>query len=223
MLGKLTAFFARLAARLPAIAVEVPHAEPDRLRIEDGWLVGESVERIEMHPTWRYAWLTTHEHKPLAIVAHYTATDPGTAVVMARRRQIPWSTFAESYKKAHPGKAVPQNSWHISIEADGSIVQMAPLTAGCWHAGSSTAKPIAGAGWANRVSIGIELVGHGKEFPEAQVAAACDVWRALVQTYGIAKKWAMVTHQELDPGRRSDPGPVWMQQHAPRVIAFAFA
>ncbi|NVB81776.1 MAG: N-acetylmuramoyl-L-alanine amidase, partial [Kofleriaceae bacterium] len=195
----------------------------ERLQVVDGWLVGDGVQRIEMHASWRYSWLSTPEHKPLAIVAHYTDTDPGTAVNMAKRRQQPWATFAAAYRKSYPGKPVPQNSWHLSIEADGSIVQMAPLTSGCWHVGSPTAKQIPGVGWGNRTAVGIELVGHGKTFPPAQVSAACDVWRAIVRAYGIPREHAMVTHQSIDPTRRSDPGPVWMKQHAPTVLERAFA
>ena len=131
--------------------------------------------------------------------------------------------FRDAQLKAYPGKPVPQNSWHISIEADGAVVQMAPLTSGCWHAGSSTARKIPGVGWANRTSVGIELIGHGKEFPSAQVEIACGVWRALVKAYGIPREHAMITHQSIDPTRRSDPGPVWMKQHAPQVLAYAYA
>jgi hypothetical protein len=200
-----------------------PPPEPvSRLEVINGWLVGEGVQRVEMHPSWRYAWLSTPSHVPLAIVAHYTATNPGTALNMARTRRQPWAEFAAAFRKAYPGKPVPQNSWHISIEAGGGIVQMAPLTSGCWHAGSQTAKQIPGVGWANRTSIGIELVGHGKDFPPAQVEASCAVWRALVTAYRIQKRHAMVTHQSIDPTRRSDPGPVWMKQHAPTVLEYAF-
>ena len=220
-LQRILAAFARLVAKAPELVV-VP-APTDKLHVVDGWLLGDGVQRIEMHSSWRYPWLSTPEHKPLAIVAHYTATDPGTAIAMARRRQQPWSEFETAHRNAYPGKPVPQNSWHLSIEAGGGIVQMAPLTAGCWHVGSPTARKIPGVGWGNRTAIGIELVGHGKEFPPAQVEAACEVWRALVKAYGIPREHAMVTHQSIDPTRRTDPGNVWMRQHAPQVLAYAYA
>jgi N-acetyl-anhydromuramyl-L-alanine amidase AmpD len=178
--------------------------------------------RVEMHPSWRYSWLSTPEHKPLAIVAHYSATDHGTAMSMAKRRQQPWQDFAAAHRKSYPGKTVPQNSWHVSIEPD-KIIQMAPLTSGCWHVGSLTAKQIPGVGWGNRTATGIEIIGWGKAFPASQVALCCDVWRALVQTYGIKREHAMVEHAKLDPGRRSDPGPIWMGKHAPTVLDYAYA
>lgn len=221
MIARIIEAFSQLIGKVPDLAIRPPELE--RFNVVDGWLVGDGMQRIEMHASWRYSWLSTPEHEPLAIVAHYTATDPGTAVSMAKRRQQPWSEYAAAWRKRNPGKPVPQNSWHLSIEANGAIVQMAPLTTGCWHVGSNTAIPIPGVGWGNRTAVGIELVGWGKMFPPAQVAAACDVWRAIVRAYGIPREHAMITHQSIDPTRRSDPGPVWMKQHAPTVLAHAFA
>lgn len=220
-----------LLSRLRAVRERLyPTPYPDEWQLlpalttdADGWLVGEGVTRIASHPSWYYAKLSTPDGEPDAVVAHYSATDAGTAESMARRRQRPWSEFAADWRQTYPDKAVPQNSWHASIETYGGIVQMAPFTSGTWHAGSPTAKPIKGVGWANRTAIGVELIGHGKAFPQAQVIDAARLWAALVDRYGIARKHAMVTHQELDPGRRSDPGPVWMSKHAPRVLAYAFA
>lgn len=182
---------------LPALTVDA-----------DGWLDGAGVTHVPMHPSWRYGSLWTPNGKPLAVVAHYTATAPGTGMVMARRRQTP---LAKDDRKA---------SWHITIEADGSIIQMAPADVGCWHA-VGLIKGLGGA--ANRVSVGIELVGFGKAFPEAQVASACRVWRALIRAYQIERKWAGVGHVDIDPARRSDPGPVWAKLHRERVLDFAYA
>lgn len=221
MISRILETVSRLVGKAPELLVPAPAVE--RLQVVDGWLVGPGVQRIEMHPSWRYAWLSTPENRPLGIVWHYTATNPGTAVAMARRRQKPWAEFAEAHRKSYPGKPVPQNSWHISIEAGGAIIQQAPLTSGCWHAGSKTAKKIPGVGWANRTTASIELVGHGKLFPPEQVSAACDVARALVRAYDIPREHAMVTHQSIDPTRKADPGPVWMKRHAPEVLAYAFA
>lgn len=202
----------------------LPPGGPAGLTVDgEGWLVGEGVTLIKSHPTWYYAELSTAGKVPRAIVAHYTATDYGTADRMAQRRTQPWPKFAAEWRVGHPGTKVPQNSWHLSIEGDGRIVQMAPLTAGCWHAGGATAKRIPGIGPANHTSVGIELVGHGKAFPPAQVEAACRVWRAICKAYPIDRDLAMVQHSELDPGRRADPGPVWMHEHALKVLVYAYA
>lgn len=182
---------------------------PAALRIDRHRLSGQGVTLIEAHPSWYGSLLTTGQ--PRGIVAHYTATDPGTSRSMARRRTQP---LAAGDRLA---------SWHLTIETDGSIVQMVPLDRAAWHAGSDTALPVPGLGTANYHTVGIELVGHGKDFPAAQVEAAKRLWRVLVQTYGIQHKFAMLEHSKIDPARRSDPGPVWVSQHAPEVLKAAFA
>lgn len=200
----------------PTPTVPVMQRAPE-LRIADGWIVAApGVEAIPSHPSWYYAPLTKVRGIPVdvprAIVAHYTATAHGTARAMARNRAKPF----------RDGTDRPA-SWHLSIEGDGTIVQMAPLTAGCWHAGGKTSLPVPGLGvGANYCSVGIELVGDGSVFPDEQVAAACRVWRAIVLTYGVIREHAMVQHSELDPTRKRDPGRLWMTKYAPIVLACAY-
>ena len=175
--------------------------------VYEHWLVGPDVKSIPADASWYGGPL-----QPKGIVAHYTATDPGTAVNMAKRR-------------SHPFNSDPDNrlaSWHVTIETDGTVVQMVPFHRMAWHAGSSTAKQIDGLGWANSTCIGIELVGPGDAFPPAQVEAAKRVWRAIVQAYSIPHKYAMLEHSAIDPTRRSDPGPTWMRQHATDVLEAAY-
>lgn len=179
--------------------------------IVDGWLQGDDVLRISADTSWYGATLSGG--RPGGIVAHYTATDPGTAINMAKRR-------------AHKFGSDPDDrlaSWHITIETDGSMVQMIPFTSVAWHAGSDTAQPVPGLGYANQVTVGVELVGYGDKFTDAQVESAKRLWRALVRTYGIRRKFAMVTHQSIDPTRRNDPGPLWVEKYAPAVLEYAYA
>ncbi len=174
---------------------------------ERGWLQGDNVRHVPMDRSWYSGFML---HGPRAIVAHYSDTDPGTAMAMATHRA---KAFVHGDRPA---------SWHVSVEAD-TVVQMAPLHAVCWHAGGVGSKPIPGVGPANLSSIGIELVGMGQEFPDTQVTQAMLVWRAIVQRYGISRTLAMVQHSALSPGRRVDPGPVWMKECAERVLTYAFA
>ena len=172
---------------------------------EDGWLEGDGVEIMKAHPSWHYPKLSTPHGDPLAIVAHTSATPLGTAINMAKRRMVP--------RKPEDRAA----SWHISIE-DARVVQMISCEAGAWHAIGG----IKGAGPANRVSVGIELVGYEKgPWPDHQVQQAARVWRAIVQSYGIKRGLAMVPHAIIDPDRRSDPGRLWMKDYADSVVAFA--
>lgn len=173
---------------------------------EDGWLEGDGVVHIPSHSSWYYPRLSTTHGDPIAIVCHASATPLGTAAVMARNRA------------RHRTKDDRAASWHISVE-DVLITQMAPLHVGCWHAIGS----IKGVGPANRTATGIEMVGYEKgPWPEAQVINACRVWRAIVQSYGIKRSVAMVPHAIIDPERRSDPGKDWMQNHAERVLDYAY-
>ena len=191
-----------------------PVADPEGFMVgldPKGWLYGPGITRIPMDESWHYPKLETSDGQPKAIVAHYSATNYGTAINMANAR---------AKKRTDTDRAA---SWHLSIEGDGSIIQMAPLTVGCWHAGGKTCKPITGLGSPNRCSIGIELIGHGNAFPFAQHDAACRVWRAICYYYKVERKYAMITHAELDPTRRNDPGPIWMSQHAENVLDYAFS
>jgi hypothetical protein len=186
-----------------------PTLEP--LTINDqGWLVGGNVKFVPTHPTWLGGTLANGE--PGGVVCHVSATNPGTGLNMAKNR-------ARAFVKATDRLS----SWHASVEADGCIVQMSSFARVCFHAGSSTAKPIPRLGHANYCTAGIEIVGWEKgPFPEAQVLGYARLLRALRVRYGIKREHAMITHASIDPSRRSDPGPEWMAKHAERVLEMAY-
>lgn len=202
-----------LSRKLRAIFGGLPTGFPDEWQLlpplhidADGWLEGEGVVRMPSHPSWYYPKLSTPTGDPLAIVAHVSATPLGTGRTMARKRQTP--------RKPTDRAA----SWHASVE-DTEIVQMAPFEVGCWHAIGN----IKGVGPANRTSASVEIVGYEKgPFPPGQVQQSGRLWRALVQSYGIPRALAMVPHAIIDPDRRSDPGPEWMEKHASQVLDYAY-
>jgi hypothetical protein len=193
-----------LPAPLPTAPV-TGHSEPspsvDLVVDEEGWLRGDGVLHV---PSPRSSPLDPDLDGPGAIVWHFTATDFGTADALARR-----------ISKA-PGPDDRQVSWHAIIALDGRIIQSVPCERGAWHAGSPTAKPIRVGGKdrrANRCTVGIEIEGHGKPpLPSAQVTAAGRVLRAIAATYNIKGADRVLTHQEIDPTRRDDPGPHWLAQ-----------
>jgi hypothetical protein len=172
------------------------------------WLVGRGVHLRPSHPSWYYAHLESPT--PQAIVWHHTATGPNTAENMAERR-------------CHARiKTDPASSWHITIDEDGRIWQMLPLTAGGWHAGGKLSKPIPDVGVANRFAVGIELVSlNGEDYTPAQVEAAARVARAIVNAYPMPKHLASVGHRDIH-ATKNDPGDEWMLDHLPRVIEFAY-
>lgn len=196
------------AALLAHIAVKVATTSP--LTIDaNGWLVGDGVTIIKAHPSW----FGRPMGDPKGVVCHVSATNHGTGINMAKNRARPFVRGEDRL-----------SSWHASVEADGALIQMVPFNVMAWHAGSSTAKPIPGLGSANHCTNGIELVGWEKgPFPEKQVIGYARLLRALRLKYGIKREHAMITHASIDPTRRSDPGAVWMRDHAERVLELAFA
>ena len=174
---------------------------------ESGWLEGDRVVQIRSHSSWFYPELSTASGDPGAIVWHASATPHGSAGNMARRRAVPRSPADRAA------------SWHISVEGNGDIVQMIPAECGAWHA----IGKISGLGPANRTSASIEIIGFERgPFPEAQVVGCARVARALVRSYGIPRSLANVSHASIDPDRRTDPGKLWLRDHAPHVMEYAF-
>jgi N-acetyl-anhydromuramyl-L-alanine amidase AmpD len=160
-----------------------------------GWLQGPKVKKAPIDPSWAYKSLSTKQ--PAGLVWHYSATNPGTAMNMAKRRMEP-------YKKGVDRAA----SWHVSIEQDGTLVQMLPLTAGAWHCVGK-----------NRTHLGFELIGHGKEYPEAQVVAARQLVQACVDAYGWLPQQCKLEHKDVDPKRRADCGEPWTSTVLPRLLS----
>ena len=92
-------------------------------------------------------------------------------------------------------------SAHLVIGKNGSIVQLVPFNVSAWHAGKSDYN---GRANVNGFSVGIENVGTGDEWPDAQVEAIRAVVQALFAAYPMTD---VVGHQDVAPGRKSDPGP----------------
>jgi len=59
-------------------------------------------------------------------------------------------------------------------------------------------------------------------FTTAQVESAARAARALVQAYGLRREDCRWTHQQIDPTRKTDPGPVWVEDHLVDVLDHAF-
>ena len=162
-----------------------------------GWLHGPGVVRMPAHPSWHYSGLSTPDGHPAGVVWHYTATKHGTAKSMAKRRT----------RKRNPAKDRAA-SWHISLEGDGTIWQMISLLDGAWHCRGQ-----------NRRTVGIELVGHGDDFPKPQVWAAIRLVKALRAEYSWASKKSYIAgHRDFDPTRRRDPGDLWDNTILPAVL-----
>jgi N-acetylmuramoyl-L-alanine amidase CwlA len=186
--------------------------KPEEYKIIDHWLHGPNVTHMPMHESYCPRLLHTKDHNPLALVMHETATPPGTGKNMAKRRQ-------KKFNKATDR----QSSWHITVEQDGSIIQMAPFNRVCWHAGSKTDRAIPGCGFANDVAVGLERVGYEDDtfIPALQQLSIKEFVRAFVRHYGTKREHTLVGHKWIDPTRKRDPGPAWDKVQT-SVLDYAF-
>lgn len=95
-------------------------------------------------------------------------------------------------------------SAHLFIDRTGAINQYVPFDKRAWHAGTSC--------WRGRVNcndfaVGIELEGTDDvPYEAAQYAVLVDVCDALFMRYPGLHLGSVVGHQDIAPGRKSDPG-----------------
>lgn len=92
-------------------------------------------------------------------------------------------------------------SAHLVIAKTGVVWQLVPFNLRAWHAGKSSYD---GRADVNSFSIGIENVGLGDEWPEAQIQANIEVLDALYAAYRLEDT---VGHADVAHGRKVDPGP----------------
>jgi AmpD protein len=95
-------------------------------------------------------------------------------------------------------------SAHLLIDRTGHITQFVPFHKRAWHAGESMwrCRPKC-----NDYAIGIELEGTDEvPYSNAQYAALVAVTRALFERYPRLSLDTLVGHQEIAPGRKTDPG-----------------
>ena len=93
-------------------------------------------------------------------------------------------------------------SSHFLIRRDGSLLQFVSTLERAWHAGVSSFN---GRETCNDFSIGIELEGTDDlPFEQAQYESLGVLTLALLNRFAITH---IVGHDEIAPGRKTDPGP----------------
>lgn len=98
-------------------------------------------------------------------------------------------------------------SAHLFIDRRGRTVQFVPFDRRAWHAGVSAWRGREGC---NDFAIGIELEGEDQRpYTKAQYARLGKVLTALLEAYPRLSRAGIVGHQEVAPGRKTDPGPVF--------------
>ncbi len=106
-------------------------------------------------------------------------------------------------------------SAHFLIARDGGCIQFVSCLDRAWHAGASA---YAGRARCNDYSIGIELEGSDFEpFADVQYSTLNALLASLSAGYPLH---AVVGHQDIAPGRKTDPGPYfdWQRLELPLAL-----
>ncbi len=123
------------------------------------------------------------EIEPRLIVIHYTGDN-------SLEGALSWLCAPQSGVSAH-----------LVVAKDGTVYQLLPFNVKGWHAGQASYE---GRPYVNNFSVGIENVGIGDYWPDEQVEANRGIISALYAAYPIGDT---VGHEDVAPGRKSDPGP----------------
>ncbi len=110
-------------------------------------------------------------------------------------------------------------SSHFLIRRDGELVQFVSLYERAWHAGVSQ---FSGRERCNDFSIGVELEGTDDEpYTDAQYAQLTALTCLLQQRYPAIGADRIVGHEQIAPGRKTDPGPAfnWLRYRAMLALA----
>lgn len=207
-------------------------------------LVGKHVEGVVWHWT-ATAWgtgaaiakrmATFNAETDRAASCHVLVEHDGTATQLVPFTRGSWCQGGPSAKKfvrdpteflkgrdspwvfaTKPGTGVSGNAVFAGVE----LVNLGQLkhVNGAWRAWPFEAKSTA---VAERDTV--ERGGaRFHRFPVAQVIAAQRLLRALVRAYGLTRPQCRWTHAQIDPGRKTDPGPVWAEDHLIDVLDHAF-
>ncbi len=108
-------------------------------------------------------------------------------------------------------------SAHALVRRDGAVVQFVPFHARAWHAGVSEWN---GRSACNDFSIGIELEGTDIDaYEDAQYTSMARLVRALRSTYPGLGPDRLVGHDQIAPGRKTDPGVSFDWARLRRLVA----
>ena len=95
-------------------------------------------------------------------------------------------------------------SAHLFVDRRGAITQFVPFERRAWHAGQSSFRGRVGC---NDFSIGVELEGTDEAaYDSYQYEALADVAACLTERYARLSLSGIVGHEEIAPGRKTDPG-----------------
>lgn len=98
-------------------------------------------------------------------------------------------------------------SAHLLIRRNGALLQFVELSRRAWHAGRSSFQ---GRDACNDFSIGVELEGTDDlPFSDAQYLELARVTARIQAAYPKITQARITGHQDIAPGRKTDPGPAF--------------
>jgi len=125
---------------------------------------------------------------------------------------------------AHPFFATIKSlavSSHVLIARDGTLTQYVPFGRRAWHAGKSD---YCGRTACNDFSVGIELEGTDDlPYESAQYRVLAELIVSLRRSYPSLREADVVGHDDIAPGRKTDPGPAFDWALLERELAAAAA
>jgi len=168
-------------------------------------------------------WLQGAEHQKSP---HFSPREPNQEVslLVVHNISLPPGQFGNNYitdlflgklsADAHPYfQDIHQLkvSAHCLIKRDGHMVQYVSFNDKAWHAGVSCFE---GRDKCNDFSIGIELEGTDTQlYTSAQYQQLVAVTQKLQATYPLIRHNHIVGHNDIAPGRKTDPGEAFDWQH----------
>lgn len=126
-----------------------------------------------------------------------------------------WQRFQNNIASWLTAKDDVYASAHYQIGYDGEVIQLCdPDKYEAFHAGLSSAwnakKRAIVSDW-NRWAIGIELLGDGTiyNYSNSQYESLVDLCKMLIKKYPTIHTRCIYGHEEIAPGRKDDPGPLF--------------
>ncbi|ROS05347.1 AmpD protein [Sinobacterium caligoides] len=106
---------------------------------------------------------------------------------------------------------------HLLIERDGTVTQFVNFNQRAWHAGDSAFRGVEAC---NDYSIGIELEGcDDQPYELEQYNVLADIAAQLVLTYPAITPDRIAGHNDIAPGRKTDPGEAFDWSMFRRLLA----
>ncbi len=180
-------------------------------QIENGWLVENDTIRCQPSPNF--------DARPAGesinlLVIHHIALPPhqfgGEAIAdfFCNRLDTGKHPFYQQIKDL-------KVSAHVLIKRNGALVQFVNFNDRAWHAGQSSYQ---GRSACNDFSIGIELEGdENTPYRYAQYQVLAALTQTLQAAYpAIGER--ITGHENIAPGRKTDPGPMFDWQHYRQLL-----